>query len=102
MLSSPFPTLVLTSLTAGTSTNAEGDKLFAALAPYVAKAAVVRLSLADASPMSTSFLNSSFGELIDNFGLAAVRNSLKLVDYLPSHAARIKQYIDGFKPVALC
>ncbi|AMR28885.1 hypothetical protein A0257_18465 [Hymenobacter psoromatis] len=102
MLTSSPPTLVLTALTAGTSTNAEGSKLFAALAPYVAQAAVVRLSLLDASPMSTSFLNSSFGELIDDFGLAAVRSSVKLVDYLPSHAARIKQYIDDFKPVALC
>lgn len=102
MLHSAPSTLVLTALTAGTSTNAEGDKLFAALAPYVAKAEVVRLSLADASPMSTSFLNSSFGELIDAYGLAAVRSSLKLVDYLPSHAARIKQYIDSFKPVVLC
>lgn len=102
MLSSPSPTLVLTALTTGTSTNAEGDKLFAALAPYVAKTAVVRLSLLNASPMSTSFLNSSFGELIDNYGLAAVRSSLKLVNYVPSHAARIKQYIDDFKPVAFC
>ena len=102
MLHSAPPTLVLTALTAGTSTNTEGDKLFAALAPYVAQAAVVRLSLLNASPMSTSFLNSSFGELIDNFGVAAVRGSVKLVDYLPSHAARIKQYIDCFKSVELC
>ena len=93
-------TLVLTSSVAGTSTNAEGDKLFAALAPYVAAGKVVRLSLLHASPMSTSFLNSSFGELIDEFGIAAVRASLKLIDYLPSHAGIIKNYIDAFQPTA--
>jgi len=96
------PTLVLTSLVTGTSTNAEGDKLFAALIPFVAAGQIVRLSLLHASPMSTSFLNSSFGELMDQFGTAAVRASLKLVDYLPSHAAIIKCYIDDFRPVATC
>lgn len=95
------PTLVLTSLVTGTSTNGEGEKLFAALAPYIGGGQVVRLSLLNASPMSTSFLNSSFGELADTFGLAAIRKSLKLVDYLPSHAMCIKQYLDGLKPVAL-
>ena len=90
-------TLVLTSLVVGTSTNAEGDKLFAALAPHVAAGKVVRLSLLHASPMSTSFLNSSFGVLIDEFGLAAVRSSLKLIDYLPSHAGIIRNYIDAFQ-----
>lgn len=102
MLHSSPPVLVFTSLVTGTSTNAEGDKLFAALAPYVSSNQLVRLSLLHAAPMSTSFLNSSFGELIDQFGVAALRKSLKLVDYLPSHAATIKNYVDNFKPVAAC
>ena len=102
MLHPSPPTLVFTSLVTGTSTNAEGDKLFAALAPFVGSGKVVRLSLLNAFPMSTSFLNSSFGELMDQFGVAAVRATLKLVDYLPSHAATIKNYIDNFKPVAVC
>ena len=42
------------ALVTGTSTNAEGDKLFAALAPYVASNRVVRFSLRHASAMSTS------------------------------------------------
>ena len=95
-----IPTLVLTSLVPGTSTNAEGAKLFAALAPYVAAGQVVRLSLLHASPMSTSFLNSAFGDLLDEFGATAVRSTLKLVDYLPSHAAIIKNYLDQYKAVA--
>ena len=99
MSHSSIPTLVLTSLVLGTSTNDEGAKLFAALAPYVAQGQVVRLSLRGAAPMSTSFLNSAFGDLLDEFGPTAVRHSLKLVEYFPSHAAAIKKYLDQYRPV---
>lgn len=88
-------TVSLDSIVDGTFTNSEGNKLFTALSPYVSAGQVVRLSLRDATPMSSSFLNSSIGELIEQYGLAALRHSLKLTDYLPSHAAAIKQYIDA-------
>ena len=78
----------------GTSTNNEGAELYAALAPHLAAGTVVRLSLRGATAMSSSFLNSSFGDLIDHYGIAALRRSLKLVDYVPSHAAIIKKYVD--------
>lgn len=87
-------TLSLMDLVAGTFTNAEGAKLYVALAPYLATGQVVRLSLRDATPMSSSFLNTSIGDLIDHYGIAALRQSLKLVDFVPSHAAAIKEYID--------
>ena len=77
----------------GTFTNDEGAKLYAALAPHLAAGTVVRLSLRGATAMSSSFLNSSFGDLIDHYGIAALRRSLKLVDYVPSHAAIIKKYV---------
>ncbi|RZK34988.1 MAG: DUF4325 domain-containing protein [Hymenobacter sp.] len=87
--------LYLTDVVAGTFTNAEGAKLYTALAPYLATGQVVRLSLRDATPMSSSFLNSSIGDLLDHYGLEALRSSLKLVDFVPSHAAAIKQYIEA-------
>ncbi|WP_151087424.1 STAS-like domain-containing protein [Hymenobacter baengnokdamensis] len=90
------PLLELTALVQGTFTNAEGAKLFAALAPAVAAGQVVRLSLHHATPMSTSFLNSSFGALIDQYGLPAVQHSLRLTNYLPSHASCIKNYLDTY------
>lgn len=88
------PTIFLNDVVSGTFTNTEGAKLFAALAPYLAAVVPVRLSLRGASPMSSSFLNSSIGDLIDCYGVAALRRSLKLVDYVPSHAAVIKKYVD--------
>lgn len=87
-------TIFLDDVVSGTFTNAEGAKLYAALAPYLAAGTLVRLSLRGTSPMSSSFLNSSIGDLIDCYGIAALRGSLKLVDYVPSHAAVIKKYVD--------
>ena len=91
------PTFDLMALVGGTSTNDEGAKLYAALAPAIASGQVVRLSLHGATPMATSFLNSSFGELIDHHGIAPVRHSIKLVNYLPSHATRMKDYLDSYR-----
>ncbi|MBC7449102.1 MAG: STAS-like domain-containing protein [Hymenobacteraceae bacterium] len=94
------PTPTLMSIVTGTSTNAEGDALYAALLPYVRTGQVVRLSLHGATPMATSFLNTSFGQLIDDCGLNAVRASVKLVQYVPSHALRLKEYLDHYLPYA--
>lgn len=91
--------LYLTDVVAGTFTNNEGAKLYTALAPYLATGQVVRLSLRDATPMSSSFLNSSIGDLLDHYGLDALRHSLKLIDFVPSHAAAIKQYVEAVSAV---
>ena len=93
------PTISLVDTVLGTYTNDEGAKLYAALTPYLAAGMPVHLSLRGASPMSTSFLNSSIGDLIDHHGVAALRHSLKLVDYKPSHAAIIKKYVDDLLTV---
>lgn len=95
MLTTPH-TLSIVDVVHGTSSNADGDKLFATVASFVRAGQIVRLSLKGVTPMSTSFLNSSFGELIDEFGLDAVRSQVKLVEYVPSQAMRIKEYIDTF------
>ena len=87
------PTIFLDHTVAGTYTNIEGAKLYAALAPHLAAGTVVRLSLRNATPMSSSFLNSSIGDLMDHYGLDKLRHCLRLVDYLPSHAAAIKKYM---------
>ena len=88
------PTILLGDVMNGTSTNNEGAKLYAALAPHLVAGTVVRLSLRGTTAMSSSFLNSSIGDLIDCYGILALRRSLKLVDYVPSHVAIIKEYIN--------
>ena len=88
------PTILLDNVVNGTSTNNAGAKLYAALAPHLAAGTVVRLSLRGVTAMSSSFLNSSIGDLIDSYGIAALRRSLKLVDCVPSHIVIIKKYVD--------
>ncbi|TGE22136.1 DUF4325 domain-containing protein [Hymenobacter aquaticus] len=83
-------------IVAGTSTNADGYSLKTVLEKYFRAGQIVRLSLKGATPMSSSFLNSSFGELIENFGVDRVRELVKLVDFKPSQALAIKDYIDKF------
>lgn len=100
MTTDSIPTLALMSIVTGTSTNAEGDALHIALLPYVQSGRVVRLSLHNATPMATSFLNASFGQLIDACGLNAVRASIRLVQFVPSHAQRLKAYLDHYLPFA--
>ena len=86
----------VTHIVSGTSTNSDGYSLRTVLEDYLRAGQSVRLSLKGATPMSSSFLNSSFGELIENFGAARVREFVKLIDFKPSQAMAIKEYIDKF------
>lgn len=92
----PAPVLDLMPLCGGTSTNQQGDRLAAALAPYVREGRPVRVSLHGATPFSSSFLNSALGTLIDAYGVEAVRAVLRLTAYLPSYAQAFKHYLDTY------
>lgn len=93
----PGITVELMQVCGGTSTNAQGDKLAEALAPYVRDRRPVRVSLHGATPFSSSFLNSAIGALIEQYGVDAVRASVKLTSFLPSYAQAFKTYIDTYR-----
>jgi hypothetical protein len=77
----------------GTSTNVEGYALFAVLSKEIEDGNVVKLSLENSTPMSSSFMNSSFGELVDKFGMDKVKANIRLVHYKPSQAISIQKYL---------
>ena len=77
----------------GTSTNLEGVTLFYALDEAFMKGKKVRLSLYGATPFSSSFLNSSFGNLIEKYGIEQLQSSLFLTQYSAGQAKRIRDYI---------
>ena len=77
------------------ATNEEGLKLFIAISNEIKKGNDVCLSLLGCPPMSSSFLNSSFGELIDSHGVELIRHSIRLINYKPSYATRIADYMDS-------
>lgn len=81
---------------ADTIKNEEGLKLFQLLNCYLASGNVVYLSLKNANPMSSSFMNSSFGEVIDKYGLDVFKSLVKIQDYKASDAILIKDYINRY------
>ena len=86
----------LLSLTNGTATFEQGAGLYIAIASEISNNTIVTLSLHNAPAMSSSFMHGSFGQLIENFGVDAVKRNLKLINCLPSHVDRIKEYVDTY------
>ncbi|WP_053826063.1 STAS-like domain-containing protein [Lascolabacillus massiliensis] len=78
----------------GTSTNDEGCTLKYLLFPFFENNESVIVSFKDTTPMSSSFFNSSFGELIDEFGYDSFKNIVLPRDITASHLKLIKMYID--------
>ena len=86
-------TINLMDSVSGTSTNEEGCTLFAAISKELESNNTIRLSLKGATPMSTSFMHASFGELVANFGMQTFKNTIRLINYTPSQAEYIKHYL---------
>jgi len=78
----------------GTSTNNDGFGLFIEISKAFTAGDIVKLSLEGSTSMSSSFLNSSFGELAEKFGMDKIKNQLRLVDFKPSQAGQIKKYLE--------
>lgn len=78
----------------GTSTNAEGFTLYSILVKEIEAGRKIKLSLSAATAMSSSFMNSSFGELIDKYGISKVKEYISLINYTPSYAQHVKSYFD--------
>ena len=78
----------------GTATNDEGIPLFNSIDTILAKGQKVRLSLEDCTPFSTSFLNTSFGDLIDKYGLDHFKSQIIYTQIKPSQVKNIKHYLE--------
>lgn len=77
----------------GTSTNMEGFTLKCILQPYFENREKVKVSFDKTTPISSSFFNSSFGELIDEYGYELFKEIVKPVNITAQHMSLIKQYI---------
>ncbi len=78
----------------GAYTNADGYTLFLMLKPFFQREERVEISMLGFPPMSSSFFNSSFGELIQNFGIDKFRTLLKFTNITKSQINQIKGYLD--------
>ena len=78
----------------GAYSNADGLTLYFILKPYFLSHEKVEISMLGFPPMSSSFFNSSFGELIHEFGIEEFRVALKFVNISNSQIHQIKNYMN--------
>jgi len=85
-----------------TYTNAEGASLSIQLKEFIKSGERIELSLSNSTPISSSFFNSSFGDLIETFGYEAVRENIKITGVTSSQAQLLKGYFDAYKDRSHC
>lgn len=83
-------TIYLSSQINGTSTNIDGVQFKYLLLPFFIKKEPVQVSFKGTTPISSSFFNSSFGELIDEFGFEVFKKIVNLIEVKSSHISVIK------------
>ncbi|HTB32297.1 MAG TPA: DUF4325 domain-containing protein [Bacteroidia bacterium] len=92
--------LIVSEIVSGTSTNAEGYPLFLAMDKIIENGNIVVLSLKNCNPLSSSFLNSSIGSLIEKHGYSEMKGRLVLTNYTHIMADYISRYISRFKKLS--
>ncbi|GAB1417212.1 hypothetical protein MASR2M117_26180 [Paludibacter sp.] len=78
-----------------TFTNQDGMLLRDAMATSLDAHDVVVIDFHGISSISTSFINSSFGDIADQLGIDALRRRVKLVNYTSTIMSSIRKYVDA-------
>ena len=84
------------NITTSTISNEDGVKLKIAIENYLNDDNPVVLSFTGIDTISSSFLNSSLGEIIDKFGPQSLKNKIKIINYTPNIGNIISKYIRDF------
>lgn len=89
-------TIYLTSIVNGTATFADGYLLYEKIDEFLLSnnSSKISISLKGVTPMSSSFLNGSFGELYDKYGIDKIKETIVLIESTPSAARNIKDYLE--------
>ena len=75
---------------------AAGNEIFNISRPMIEKGESIVFDMIGIDSVSTVFLNTSFGHLIDVFGLVRVKQSFKFTHILRSQIERIKKYFSDY------
>ena len=89
--------LKITELTPSTITNADAVPLALAMRKAIDNGEIVVLSFHDVTTLTSSFLNSSIGEIIEEFGFDRLKGKLILMDYTPIIGKTVTKYIADLK-----
>lgn len=79
---------------ASTLRNEEGYALFCLMDREFNDKGEVHLSFKGCTALSSSFLNSSFGELYEKHGFAALKGKIRLADITARNLSEIKKYLN--------
>lgn len=91
--------ILVKDITNSTLSNSDGVQLQSAIDNALAADDLVFLSFHDVHTISSSFLNSSLGNIIDKYGLN-ILSKIKIVDYTSSIASFLKNYIADLKSLS--
>lgn len=84
----------LGQITVSSSSNNDGDKLYDYLCSYALTSEVV-IQIDSNSILSTSFLNSSFGKFINDYGIDLFKRNVK-INTNANQFNRLKNYIVNY------
>ena len=89
--------LIIRDITSSTLTNSDGLSLKIAIDSALSNADVVVLSFEAIGTISSSFLNSSIGEIIDKYGFEILKDRVMITNYTPTIASFIQKYINDLR-----
>lgn len=69
-----------------------GNAFFSDASPMIEQGLTIGFDMKGLDAVSTVFLNASFGQLIDRYGIKRVKESFKFSNLLRSQADRIRKY----------
>ena len=80
-------------ITEGTASNASGFSVYTVMKNSLTSDNKITLSFDGVNSMSSSFLNSSVGAFIDDYGFDAFKKNVSIINYTPSTLNMIKSYL---------
>jgi len=80
-----------------TFTNASGYTLYLVLKEHFEAEQSVELSFKDSTITSSSFLNSSIGVLIEEYGTQTVKQRIRPTGMSPTQATLLRKYMASFR-----
>lgn len=92
--------LIMNQIVSNSSTNDAGEKLYEAMIHEYNKGDKIVLVVDNESSMSTSFLNSSIGMFLENFGFEAFKSSFQFKG-TQNQFNRLLRYVEKFKQAHL-
>ena len=92
-------TIIIKDICEDTYTNRSGFVLFTQVEKYVSKGQTVSLSFKGISGLSSSFLNSSIGALVENYG-RSILQFIRPISLTKVQAHILKDYVASLREVA--